>query len=100
MCTSIVEIVQAEGMGKRESDWFELTRAVVAYDHARHAVLDDVITLDFVNDRLDAGSRAAVEITLETAKSLRDALTRAIEAAEIEESGRLRPEPAQLRSAA
>ena len=39
MCTSIVEIVAAEGMAKREDEWFPLTHAVVAYDHARHALL-------------------------------------------------------------
>ena len=55
MCTSIVEIVAAEGMAKREDEWFPLTHSVVAYDHARHAVLADVITLDFINQRPAAG---------------------------------------------
>ena len=49
MCTSIVEVVGAEGMAKRGDEWFVLTQAVVAYDHARHAPLGDVITLDFIN---------------------------------------------------
>ena len=46
MCTSIIEIVRAEGMAKRGDEWFPLSQAVVAYDHARHAPLGDVITLD------------------------------------------------------
>ena len=91
MCTSIVEIVEAEGEAKRGEDWFRLTHAVVAYDHARHAVLDDVITLDFVNHGLDPGARAAVELTLESAKELVAALERAIAAAEVEEAERLTP---------
>jgi hypothetical protein len=86
MCTSIVEITQAEGMAKRGDGWFPLTRAVVAYDHARHAPLGDVITLDFFNEHLDASARAGVEITLESAKALRAALDRAIQAAEYEEA--------------
>ncbi len=86
MCTSIVEIAAASGMAKREDEWFPVTRAVVAYDHARHALLDDCITIDFVNDRLDPGNRAAVEITLESAKALSAALQRAIAAAEVEET--------------
>jgi hypothetical protein len=90
MCTSIVEVIAAEGEAKRGDDWFRLTHAVVAYDHARHAVLDDVITLDFVNHGLDPGARAAVELTLESAKALKAALDRAIAEAEAEESGRLR----------
>ena len=58
MCTSIIEIAPAEGMAKRGDAWFPLSTAVVAYDHARHAPLGDVITLDFVNAALDAGARA------------------------------------------
>ena len=86
MCTSIVEIAPAEGMGKREDAWFPLTHAVVAYDHARHAVLADVITLDFINADLPPGARAAVELTLESAKALHVALAKAIVEAEIEEA--------------
>jgi hypothetical protein len=86
MCTSIVEVVGAEGMAKRGEEWFALTRAVVAYDHARHAPLADVITLDFINTGLDAGARAGVELTLDSAKELRAALDRAITAAEFEEA--------------
>jgi hypothetical protein len=96
MCTSIVEIAPAEGMAKSAAkaatqggdDWFKITHAVVAYDHARHALLDDAITLDFVNTGLPVGARAAVELTLETAKALNAALTRAIAAAEAEEAAR------------
>jgi hypothetical protein len=86
MCTSIVEVVRAEGMAKRGEDWFEVNQSVVAYDHARHANLGDVITLDFTNTTLEPGARAAVELTLETAKELRAALDRAIAAAEEEEA--------------
>ena len=86
MCTSIIEVVRAEGMAKRGDQWFPLTQSVVAYDHARHAPLGDVITLDFVNGSLGAGARAGVELTLETAKELRAALDRAIAAADYEEA--------------
>jgi len=88
MCTSIVEIAEAEGMAKSESDWFKLTHSVVAYDHARHALLGDVITLDFINSELPPGSRAAVELTLESAKALQAALAKAIAEAEVEEAER------------
>ena len=93
MCTSIVEIVPAEGMAKGSGtaigdDWFKLTHTAVAYDHARHAVLGDVITLDFINSELPPSARAAVELTLESAKALQAALTKAIAEAEIEEAER------------
>jgi hypothetical protein len=86
MCTSIIEIARAEGMAKRGDEWFPLSQAVVAYDHARHAPLGDVITLDFINTRLEPGARAGIELTLETAKELHAALDRAIAAAEFEEA--------------
>jgi hypothetical protein len=86
MCTSIIEVIGAEGMAKRGDQWFSLTHAVVAYDHARHAPLGDVITLDFINTALEPGARAGIELTLESAKDLRAALDRAIAAADIEEA--------------
>jgi Family of unknown function (DUF6295) len=86
MCTSIIEIAPADGMAKRADAWFPLSHSVVAYDHARHAPLGDVITLDFINTGLDPGARAGIELTLDTAKALRAALDRAIAAAEYEEA--------------
>jgi Family of unknown function (DUF6295) len=90
MCTSIVEIVAAEGAGKGENGWFALTHSVVSYDHPHHALLEEAITIDFVNQRLGPNARAAAELTLESAKALSHALVRAIAAAEIEESSRSR----------
>ena len=86
MCTSIIEIARAEGMAKRGDEWFPLSHAVVAYDHARHAPLGDVITLDFINSGLGAQARAGIELTLASAKELRAALDRAIAAADFEEA--------------
>jgi hypothetical protein len=86
MCTNIIEIAKAEGMAKGGDSWFSLTQSVVAYDHARHAHLGDVITLDFCNPTMGPGARAGIELTLETAKELRAALDRAIAAADFEEA--------------
>jgi uncharacterized protein DUF6295 len=90
MCTSIVEIVDAAGAGKGDGGWFDVTRAVVSYDHPHHAVLEEAINIDFVNPALGPGARVAVELTLESAKELSGALARAIAAAEVEESARHR----------
>ena len=90
MCTSIVEIVEADGAGKGGDGWFNLTHSVVSYDHPHHAVLEEAITIDFVNSALGPETRVAVELTLESAKELAGALARAIAQADIEESGRLR----------
>jgi hypothetical protein len=90
MCTSIVEIVGAEGAGKGGDGWFALSHSVVSYDHPHHALLEEAITIDFVNQAFGPEARVAVELTLQSAKKLSEALTRAIAAAEIEESERHR----------
>lgn len=85
MCTSIVEAIDAEGAAKGEDGWFKVSRAVVSYDHPHHAFLEDAIAIDFMNPAEGADKRAAVELTLESAKALQAALARAIDAAEAEE---------------
>ncbi len=104
MCTSIVEIAAAEGAGKSSDGWFTLTHSVVSYDHPHHALLEEAITIDFVNRALGPGARVAVELTLEAAKNLHQALTRAIAAAEIEEAERLQrlmpADPSGIKAAA
>jgi hypothetical protein len=90
VCTSIVEIARAEGSGKGGDGWFELTNSVVSYDHPHHALLEEAITIDFVNAGLGPSARVAVEITLQSARELSAALARAIAAAEVAESARVR----------
>ncbi len=90
MCTSIVEIVKAEGAGKGEHGWFDLTHSVVSYDHPHHALYDEAITLDFVNSTLGPSARVAVEISLQSARDLSAALIKAIAEAEEVEGIRLR----------
>jgi hypothetical protein len=82
MCTSILEIVETDGMGKGGEGWIDLTHAVVSYDHPHHAWFEDAITLDFVNKALGPSSRIAIEISLEAAKDFAAALQRAIAQAE------------------
>lgn len=89
MCTSIVEIADAQGAGRSREGWFSLTHSVVAYDHPQHALLEEAVTIDFVNHGKGAGARAAVELTLESAKALQAALAKVIEAAEVEEGIRV-----------
>jgi hypothetical protein len=90
MCTSIVEIAGAEGAGKGADGWFALTHSVVSYDHPHHALLEEAITIDFVNEAMGPGARVAVELTLDAARALHGALARAIVAAEEVEGVRLR----------
>ena len=63
---------------------------MVSHDHPHHALLEEAITIDFMNSALGPGARVAVELTLEAARELSGALIRAIAAAEIEEAARPR----------
>ena len=92
MCTSVVEIIAVDGAAKNGESWFRPTQAVVTYDHPQHAFLSDAICIDFMREGEGAGTRAAVEITLESAKALHAALARAIEDAEEDEAGRRTPQ--------
>lgn len=86
MCTSIVEIVTVEGMGKGgDGEWFDLTSVVVSYDHPHHAPYADSINIDFLNLTLGPSARTGVEISLATAREFAIALQKAITAAETEE---------------
>ena len=50
MCTSIVEVLEAEGAGCGKNGWFPVTRAVVTYDHPQVAPFErDTINLDFIS---------------------------------------------------
>ena len=69
MCTSIVEIARAEGMAKRGDEWFPLSQTVVAYDHARHAPLGDVITLDGSTGSVYLGLVQTVEPQLDVVRA-------------------------------
>ena len=62
MCTSIVETTNVVGSGKGSGGWFELTQAVVSYDHPHHAWFEDAITIDFVNPALGPGARDADDL--------------------------------------
>ena len=88
MCTSILQIVDAQGAGKGSDGWFSISHAVVSYDHPHYAFLEEAIAIDFVNQAMGPGYRAAVELSLESAKALSGALIQAIAAAELEERGR------------
>jgi hypothetical protein len=90
VCTSIVEIAAAQGAGRGGEGWFDLTHAVVSYDHPHHALFEEAINIDFVNRALGPGARVAVEISLESAKAFSAALARVIAAAEVVENERPR----------
>jgi hypothetical protein len=78
MCTSILELVECAGAGKSPEGWVNLTHVAISFDHPHHAMLDDAVTIDFVNRALAPGKRVGVELTLDAAKALHEALGKVI----------------------
>ena len=74
MCTMIAEQINIEGAGAGITDWFTLKQANVSYDHPFHAPLEHALNLDFVNEAMGPGARAAVELNVNTALALVDAI--------------------------
>jgi len=82
MCTNIVHQVGVSGSGKGAQGWFALASAAVAYDHPSHADAEHAVTIDFVDRAGAIGQRVAVELTVESARALAEAILAATRDAE------------------
>jgi hypothetical protein len=82
MCTMIVTQVNIEGSGKGATGWFKLREANVSYDHPFDAPLEHALNIDFVNEALGPGARVAVELSVEAARALMEAIDTVLERAE------------------
>lgn len=86
MCANIVEKTAVSGSGKGLTGWFTLTEAAVSYDHPFHVDLEHALNIDFVNEAAGPGARVSVELTLEAARALSNALAAALDRAEAYEA--------------
>ncbi len=86
MCANIVEKTSVTGSGKGLTGWFALTEAAVSYDHPFHVDLEHALNIDFVNESAGPGARVSVELTLDAARRLSDALAMAVARAEAYEA--------------
>lgn len=82
MCTNIAMSAELNGAGKGATGWFPISQANVGFDHATHSQLDHALLLDFVNPRMGAGARVAVEMDLASGRALVAQLQAAIAEAE------------------
>ena len=82
MCTMIAHQVKLEGRGKSGPDWFEVREANVSYDHPYDMPLEHALNIDFVNEALGPGARVAVELSVEAARALVEAIGAVLERAE------------------
>lgn len=82
MCTMIVEQAKIEGCGKGANGWFKVNGVNVSYDHPFHVSAEHALNIDFVNEAEGPGARVAVELSVESARSLVEAIHAALAKAE------------------
>jgi Family of unknown function (DUF6295) len=82
MCTMIVRQVEVEGRGKGAGGWFTVRQANVSYDHPFSLPLEHALNIDFVNEAQGPGARVAVELTVESARTLVETIRAVLRRAE------------------
>ena len=83
MCTMIVEQAKIDGSGKGASGWFKVDGVNVSYDHPFHVSAEHALNIDFVNEAEGPGARVAVELSVESARNLIQAIHAALARAEV-----------------
>jgi hypothetical protein len=81
VCTYLTERFAAAGSGKGAGGWFRLSEVSVYLDHPVHAPADHTLNIVFLNPAGGPGARVAVELTVETARSLARAIESTLAAA-------------------
>ena len=82
MCTMIVRQVEVEGRGKGAGGWFTVHQANVSFDHPFSLPLEHALNIDFVNEAQGPGARVAVELTVESARTLVETIQAVLRRAE------------------
>ena len=82
MCTMIAQQVKIDGSGKGTGGWFTLREANVSYDHPYDVPLEYALNIDFVNESMGPGARVAVELSLESARTLLESIQAVLKRAE------------------
>jgi hypothetical protein len=82
MCTMIVKQVEIDGSGKGATGWFTVRQANVSYDHPFNAPLEHALNIDFVNEAQGPGARVAVELSVESARTLVETILAVLNRAE------------------
>jgi hypothetical protein len=82
VCTYVTEYVALIACGGKSAlGWIDVTEATVYYDHPVHAPLDHAVNIDFRNPTAGPAARVAVELSLDSARSLIAALQTTVERA-------------------
>ena len=85
MCTYLTVKTAINGSAKGPGgQWFHVTDGVVYFDHPVHAMADHTLNIDFAAPSEGPGARVAVELTAASARTLMEAIQRALDSAPAE----------------
>jgi hypothetical protein len=74
MCTYRTERARVSGSGKGPGGWIRVTDATVYFDHPQHAPAEHTLNIDFLDPAAGPGARVALELTLDSASALVEAI--------------------------
>jgi hypothetical protein len=80
VCTYQTEIVEIVGAAKGSEGWFPATSASVYVDHPVSHPAGHALMIDVLNSERGPSSRVALELDAESARSLAEAILRALDA--------------------
>jgi hypothetical protein len=78
----IVHQAKINGSGRGAKGWFEVREVNVSYDHPYHVPMEHALNIDFVNEAKGPGARVAVELSVESARNLVEAIQQVLARAE------------------
>ena len=86
MCIRSIQYRKIEGSAKGVIGWFGATHLAVCNDHPHHLEADWSINIDVVNEQMEPSARVALELTLDSAKALAEAILAVVRETEEEEA--------------
>lgn len=86
MCITSIQYRKIEGSAKGVIGWFPVTNVAVCNDHPHHLELDWCINIDVVNETMGPSARVALELTMDSAKALAEAIMAVVTETEDDEA--------------
>lgn len=85
MCTYDTVAAKVNGSAKGPGgQWFHVSDATVYFDHPVHAMAGHTLNIDLADPSRGPGHRVAVEMTAQSARTLAEAITQALDSAPAE----------------
>jgi hypothetical protein len=82
MCTYVTETLAITGSAKGPQGWFRATDASVYFDHPTHALADHTLNIDVRRPIDGPGTRVAIELTADSARTLAETILRVLDGQE------------------